>query len=315
MYHQRKGQQIQKKTLYQPLTEVFAEEAKKMPLEKLTEEKTFFLDERYFVFYRFDIVLTSKKPFTIQSLRKIIDEKLHIIKKQDMLTSPRVLHDIKHILVDNKQVSFLFGHTGILSFSLHLSLLNQEGVAVCSLLGGDKVFTHPKISLYPRNFFLLHQLTQQVKKEDYAFLCIYEENTELLVVKQWRYDHIHYLNMGTQVLKSCYQEQDVEKYFYTDRKLVTKNPFLSKLIDEAISFFTDNLCHRLYQYVPSLYDIIVVGDIIKNPSFLSVFQDSYKAFGTGYILPFLWTKSKSTKKTTSFVSPHILAYQMMRKKR
>jgi len=93
--------------------------------------------------------------------------------------------------------------------------------------------------------------------------------------------------MGTQVLKSCYQEQDVEKYFYTDRKTVIKNPFLSKLIDEAISFFTDNLCQRLYQYVPTSYDIIVVGDIVQNPSFLSVFQDSYKAFGTGYILPFI----------------------------
>ena len=84
--------------------------------------------------------------------------------------------------------------------------------------------------------------------------------------------------MGTQVLKSCYQEQDVEKYFYTDRKLVVKNAFLSKLIDEAITFFTDNLCQRLHQYVPPSYDIIVVGDVTKNPSFLPIFQDSYKAF-------------------------------------
>jgi len=134
IYRWKKGQQVQKKTLYQPLHKVFSEEARKTPLDMLTETKTIFLDERYFVFYRFDIALTSDKPFTIKDLRTIIDEKLATVKQQDGLASPRVLHHIEHMVVNQKNASFLFGQSGTLSFSLHLSLLNQEGIALCSLL-------------------------------------------------------------------------------------------------------------------------------------------------------------------------------------
>ena len=59
------------------------------------------------------------------------------------------------------------------------------------------------------------------------------------------------------LLKSCYQEHDVEKYFYTQRDEVTQNHFLSRIVDEAVSFFTDTLSKWLQQYVDTQESLIV----------------------------------------------------------
>lgn len=310
IYYHSKNNQLQKKTVYQSLTEVVFSLAKKTPLDALTEKRVFFLDERFFLFYRFDIQLSSSRAFSISDLRKIVHEKITLLKERDTVTSPLVMHTVQNMVVNKEASDFLFGHKGDISFSLQLSLLQADGVAICLLMWGERVFKHPQIAIYPRNFFLLQHLSRQIKKEHYAFLCVYEESTELLLVKSWWYEHIHYLNMGIQVLKSCYQEQDVEKYFYAEQREVTKNPFLAKLIDEAMSFFTDNLCQWLHQYVPVSHDIIVVGEVTQNPSFLSIFQDSYKAFGSGYILPFSFTKQQKKSSMIVSTAPHISAFLM-----
>jgi lipoprotein NlpI len=83
-----------------------------------------------------------------------------------------------------------------------------------------------------------------------------------------------------QLLKSCYKEHDIEKYFYLSRDDVEQNQFLSKVIDEAVSFFTTTLSKRVYQYVNTSQPLIVTGDIIQNASFLPLFQDSYRNYGT-----------------------------------
>ena len=146
------------------------------------------------------------------------------------------------------------------------------------------MFTHPRLSFYPRNYYTLTRLREQYTRP-YALLFIEQQTTQLLLVKGHRYDDVQYINIGLNLLKDCYKEHDVEKYFYTNRDEVIANPFLTKVIDEAVSFFTDMLAKWVQQYVPAQQSIMVAGDIIGNPSFLPLFKDSYSAFGSSYILP------------------------------
>ena len=101
-------------------------------------------------------------------------------------------------------------------------------------------------------------MTRTLQKQQYAFLSVYEETTELIVVKDGRYDAIYYLNMGTQLLKACYKEHDIEKYFYAHYADIVDNQFLSQLVDKAVSFFVLNLCEWMYQYIDN-DDNVVIG--------------------------------------------------------
>ena len=111
------------------------------------------------------------------------------------------------------------------------------------------------------------------------------------------------------LLKSCYAEHEITKYFYTHRDEVVDNVVLKKIVDEAVSFFTDTLSQRIQQWIPPGYDVIVAGDIIQNPSFLPLFQDSYGVFSRGYIVPLSAIQSK--KYSTYTFTPeevHIASY-------
>jgi hypothetical protein len=52
-----------------------------------------------------------------------------------------------------------------------------------------------------------------------------------------------------------------------------------------VSFFTNTLSKRVHQYVDTSTPLVVAWDIIQNPSFLPLFQDSYRNYGSWYILP------------------------------
>lgn len=96
----------------------------------------------------------------------------------------------------------------------------------------------------------------------YALLFIEQQTTQLILIQDNRYSDIQYINIGLRLLKDCYKEHDVEKYFYTKRDEVVHNPFLNKVVDEAVSFFTDTLAKRVQQYIPRQQSIMVAGDII-----------------------------------------------------
>lgn len=133
----------------------------------------------------------------------------------------------------------------------------------------------------------------------YALLFIEQKTTQLILVKDGRYEKVQYINIGLNLLKDCYKEHDVEKYFYTSRDEVIANSFLTKVIDEAVSFFTAMLAKWVQQYVPPQQSIMVAGDIIANPSFLPLFKDSYSVYGTSYILPLPPIQSSQVEYTFS----------------
>ena len=305
IYIHRKDQ-VSKKKVYESFPHLAATTLRHEPLP--WEELIFLLDEQYFGFYRFKILLSSKIPFSITELKSLIQEKISYIKDKDRINSPIVTHHIDDIIVDKEPKDFLLGQTGTISFNLQIVVLKQRWTELCRLLAGERTFALPNLRVYPKSLFTLAYIKKQAKQKDYALLSIEEEQTQCIIAQQWRYQHVQYLNMGNHLLKSCYKEHDVEKYFYTQREDILENSFLTKLVDEAIGFFTNNLCQWLQQYITWTTNLIILGDITRNPSFLPVFKDSYHALSTWFIIPLSAPQQKHMSYTFQSEEMHIACY-------
>lgn len=72
--------------------------------------------------------------------------------------------------------------------------MQPEGIALCELLGGSSVFTHPRVSFYPRNYYTLTRLREQYSRP-YALLFIEQQMSQLILVKDDWYEDIQYINI------------------------------------------------------------------------------------------------------------------------
>ena len=273
--------QLRKKIRYDSLADVM------MSMKKEFEQKTsltFLLDEQLFSYHAIDMHISAQEPCSIAYIKWLIDEKIRHVGDASGAHTSYITHRISHILVNGEPKLHVLWHRWNITFSLELCLLTPAWISMWELLS-NKVFEKKFVEFYPRNYYTLAYLKSHLKHDKYAFLLVEQEMTQLICVENWWYTDVQYINIWIQLLKSCYKEHDIEKYFYIARDEVEQNHFLSKIVDEALSFFTNMLAKWLVTYIDTNIPLVVAWDVIQNPSFLPVFQDSYRAYGTWYIVP------------------------------
>lgn len=274
--------QLRKKISYDSLADIV------ISLKKEVEKQTpliFLLDEQLFSYHSFDIHIRVEIPCSITYVKCLIDEKIRNINESAYVNSSYVTRRISHVLVNGTSKLSILWHAWDISFSLELCILTPAWVSMCELLDRHNTFENHRISWYPRNYFTLEYLKKHIKKQKYSFLLIEQETTQLIRVENGWYADVQYINIWIQLLKSCYKEHDVEKYFYTARDEVEQNQFLSRIVDEALSFFTNMLAKWVAQHIDTSAPLVVAWDVIQNPSFLPLFKDSYRVYGSWYIIP------------------------------
>lgn len=272
----------QKESLFESWYELMPKIVSRLQTDQLIY---FLLEERYFDYFTFSIHFTAHKPFDIVQLKNLINEKITHVKYTTQVHSPYVTNRIVNARVDGQESDFLIGKTWQLVFDVQLFFLKPDAVTTFRIAQGDRFFDDRHVTIYPRSLYMIDYLASHIHKDQFALLYIREDSCQLIVVKKNSYQDVHYLNMGIQLLKACYIEHDIEKYFWSGGQEIQQNAFLKKLIEEWVQFFTDNLCHRLRQYLPTHHDLVLVSDLVRNDVFMDCFQGSYRKEINGFVLP------------------------------
>lgn len=168
---------------------------------------------------------------------------------------------------------------------MHLALLKSDIVAYYQLRGGRQIFDQQPLSIYPKSLYLIRHLTKHLHKRSFVLIYIREEHCQLCRVCDGYYTFIDQIGFGMRLLRSCYEEHEIGKYFYQGYDEVESNSFLKKLVAEAVSFFVDQLVKWMSQEIESSDDIIVVTDLLRNPSFFDLFQARLHQHTQGFVLP------------------------------
>ncbi len=245
----------------------------------------FLLDERYFDYFTFQILFTANEPFDISQMKELLNEKIAHVKYTTQVHSPYITHRIVNAQVDDEESNYLIWKTGQLKFDLQLFFLKPDAVTTFKIAQWERFFEDRRITMYPRSLCMIDYLAKHIHKEQFGMLYIWEDSCQLILIKQNSYQDVHYLNMGVQLLKACYAEHDIEKYFWSGTAEIQQNAFLKKLIEEWVQFFTDNLCQWLRQYLPAYHDLVLISDVNRNEIFVERFQASYREAINGFVLP------------------------------
>lgn len=247
------------------------------------------IDEIQFAFHTIDIAHTSKMPLRIQELQHLIDQKIHTIAAQDRCVYRVIGHSISQTFVDEKPTKHIVWKVWILRFRLHLFLLKPHMEHICALSTPEKITENNFRHIVPRSKYTLDYIAQKTHKNNYLLLSIQQNMTQLICVRNNRWHDIHYINMGETMLKSCYKDHHISKYYYTPNKHIIENAFLQKSIHEAIWFFTRTLGSWIMDHLPQddidIHDILIIWNCIDNSAFVDFFTTILTTNKKYFILP------------------------------
>lgn len=283
VYKLREWQQIQQYILHENFTQI---------LKKSTEyskyKNIFLLDEKRFSFFRFDVYVNVEEKYTLQTLQKLIEEKINGIKKE------KVHGDILYSYVDNIYVywekkNFLIGQKWEIFFRLYIIHVDQITINEVKRLYWE-IKENPVITLVPQSFHTILFLTNWLKKENFLLLYITENYSKVIRVKQWFYDSVEVLNLWINSLKQMYKDNAIFQYWYKDYESIESNVLAKDLVVQTLEFYSQLFCKRMFDKWFLGNDVFVVSPIVKNGHFMEVFNTEYSKISNNYIVPFHYSE-------------------------
>ncbi len=245
----------------------------------------FMLDETRFSFFRFDIYQTVEEKFTLQDLKKIIDEKCQGTKKLHNVDGERIMAYIDTIYVDGEEKKYVIGESGELFFRLYIIYLNKTSINTINSAYGN-FFEIKNITLIPQSFHTLLFLRNSLKKDDFVLLYINENFCKAINVKHGFYQSVETLNLWLSALKQMYKDNGIVQYRYKDYEFIESNPLAKWLVTDTLQFYSQLFCKWLLEKNFIGTDIIVISPITKNAHFIETFNEEYKKLTNNYIVPF-----------------------------
>lgn len=280
VYRSREHEQISPYILHQSFADIVRES------ETYPKYQHFFLlDESRFAFFRFDIYQTVSDKFTLNDLKKIIDEKTMTTKKQHDVHGERIMAYVDTIYVNGEEKKYVIGEKGELFFRLYITYLDQRSINTINSVYGN-FFEIKNMTFIPQSFHTLLFLRNSLKKDNFVLLYINETSCKAINVRNGFYASVEALNLGMSSLKQMYKDNGISQYRYKDYTFIESNPLAKSLVTETLQFYSELFCKRLYEKNLIGNDVIVVSPITKNVHFIETFNETYKKMTNNYIVPF-----------------------------
>jgi len=271
---------LQKKRYFGSLEEVLRENSRSI------DTWTILLLETDFVVRKFSVEITCDKPFNISQYKELLDEKKQLMIQE---TNGEVALLSYNLLgpgqtQGNEALQCLLGKTGLLTRSRCCRLPKPHIVLVLTEVLGYLSKWHQYISLQPRNYQLTQLIANQTGRTDFLLCQLAEHQAELCVIKEKWYTEVEYAPLGSNILVSTAEEQQVEKYLFGEFDQIARNSITKKLLTETIEFYIIQLIKRLQ---PSLQGqlIILCSSFVQHPLFLELFQQQLAGASTAFLLP------------------------------
>ena len=206
----------------------------------------FLLDESRFSFFRCDIFQEFPEEITIQSLNKLINDKIESTKRDLSLDGEVVTSYIDTIYVNGDEKKFLIGQKGQIFFRLYIVYLCKTSLNLFNAVHGN-VLANKKVHLVPQSFYTLMFLRNTLKKENFTLLYITENYCKAITVKNGFYSGFDVLNLGIGSLKQMYKDNGVVQYRYKEYQSIEANPLAKNLVVETLEFYSQLFCKWLYE--------------------------------------------------------------------
>lgn len=243
----------------------------------------FLLDDTRFHFFRFDIFKEYDRPFTIEDLNEIVDERLNYLKKYTKEES--LFTQVDDIFVNDSPKKFLIGEKGQFFFKLNFVYINRNTYLTFNKTYGN-IDNQKNIHIWPESFKTISFLKRKLERDSFLLLYIKDTYCKVIEVEQGFYKKIENINFGISVLMQMYKDNEIVKYRYTPEEKVEENPFAKNLVLQNINFYVSYLCKWLADLQLTNKDIFIISPIVKNSYFMEVFNKEYSKYHNKYIVPF-----------------------------
>jgi hypothetical protein len=92
------------------------------------------------------------------------------------------------------------------------------------------------------------------------------------------------LDLGWQVLKDIYWENNIRDFFDASKTSVQENQYAKGLVEQSVSFYVDMLLRWLRSY-NTVGDIFLVSNLVHNEFFMDTFSTGYQEHSQAFIIP------------------------------
>jgi hypothetical protein len=92
------------------------------------------------------------------------------------------------------------------------------------------------------------------------------------------------LDLGWQVLKDIYWENNIRDFFDASKTSVQENQYAKGLVEQSVSFYVDMLLRWLRSY-NTVGDIFLVSNLVHNEFFMDTFSAGYQQHSQAFIVP------------------------------
>ena len=241
-------------------------------------KRVLLLDEQRFSWFATPVAFCAIKPCTVQDMYSVIDP---ILQKYGWHHSEKLFYHIDAISVDWSSTDYYIGKQGEIRCVVHVIALHRDDRYLAKSVLGNTI---DRVSIYPASFFTLHHIKQTLNKQDGTILYIGQYHTKRIAFAQGMYKTCEVLDLGWQVLKDIYEENNIREFFDANPTSLETNSYAKNLVEQSVSFYVDMLMRWLRSYNVQ-GDIFLVSDIVHNEQFMTTFANSYQQHTQWFVVP------------------------------
>lgn len=243
-----------------------------------SQKKVILLDEQRFSRFATPIAFCALKPCTAQDMYQVIDP---IVQKYGWHHSEKLFYHIDAITVNWQEVDYYIWQKWDIRCMIHVIALQRDDWYIAKSVFWKDI---EQVSIYPSSFFTLHHIKQSLNKQNGTLLSIWQYHSKRIVFSNGMYQTCEMLDLGRQVLKDIYTENNIRDFFDANASSVQENTYAKWLVEQSVKFYVDMLLRRLRSY-NTTWDIFLVSNIVHNEFFMDMFSKSYQEFSQAFIVP------------------------------
>jgi hypothetical protein len=108
-------------------------------------------------------------------------------------------------------------------------------------------FAIKNVTFIPQSFHTLLFLRNNLKKDNFVLLYIYETFCKAIKVENGFYQSVETLNLGMSSLKQMYKDNGIVQYRYKEYEFIESNPLAKGLVTDTLQFYSQLFCKWLYE--------------------------------------------------------------------
>lgn len=113
----------------------------------------------------------------------------------------------------------------------------------------NKALTNQTLQIFPNSLHTVDFIKKTLNKDSFFLLYIYEDFTKLIQIRNGFFADIQHINIGAQMLRSIYKDNNIAHLFFAKKEDLTNSPLVKDIVYQSVDFFTQMLAKRLKDHI------------------------------------------------------------------